>query len=639
MISSWVALLLIAAPLATAPASVATSETSRIPPEHFAAQPFIYEPILSPDGRWIAAKRTAGGQEQLVVYDRRAPHDQDAKLVPLTGQFGWFGWAGDKLLVERREISDVASMLVPVGRLSAFDLAKGALVPLGKGIAFLGSGAVHVDPAGRFVLVASSKTPMARPGVDRIDLATGETVRIERPARDIMRWFADATGTIRAGMSFGQSRWKLFFRDAPGGPLRPIESARYDENSASDIGTLRLVSPDGRGFVMTNGPTGRYAVYAYDFRTDTFGDVLFAHPDADVLEATSDPATGALESVVWEDDRRRVRWFDPAMAALQRQIDRTFPDKENVIVNKSRDGKQILFVSRAAHDPGTYYVFDRNVRQIQPFAVVIEEVADAQLAPVTSIRYLARDKLPIPGYLTLPVGKPPRSLPLIVLPHGGPFARDRWTYDPFVQHLANLGYAVLQPNFRGSTGFGREFIAKAYGQWGRAMQDDIDDGVDHLTAAGTIDSKRVCIMGASYGGYAAIWGAMRNPERYRCAIGLAAVTDLKSMLVHDSRQVPYKYFKHWKAQVQGSAQTDMEAVSPLRQASKLSVPLLLAHGQRDDNVPPQGAQKLASQLRKLGKPVELVLYPQAGHSLTRPQDLADFLRRVEAFLAKHNPVH
>lgn len=419
--------------------------------------------------------------------------------------------------------------------------------------------------------------------------------------------------------------------------MREIESQRYDEGQGSDVGTMRLVTSDGRGYLMTNGPTGRYAVYAYDFRTDTFGETLFAHPDADVTDAISNPATGALESVRWEDDRRRVRWFDPAMAALQAQLDRRFPDKENEIVNRSRDGNLVLFVSRAADDPGIYYVFDRKARRMHLFAAVIDELADSKLAPVRTVRYAARDQLPIQGYLTLPPGRPTRDLPLIVMPHGGPFARDSWTYHPYVQHLANRGYAVFQPDFRGSTGFGREFLAKAYGEWGRAMQDDIDDGVDHLAGQGIIDAKRVCIMGASYGGYAAIWGVMRNPERYRCAVALASVTDIRSMLRHDSRQVPSKYYRHWKAQVAGAAKIDLEAVSPLRQASRLTVPLLVAHGEQDTNVPPEATRKLVAALKKAGKPVEAVFYPQAGHSFTRPEDTVDFLRRVESFLARHNP--
>jgi dipeptidyl aminopeptidase/acylaminoacyl peptidase len=225
------------------------------------------------------------------------------------------------------------------------------------------------------------------------------------------------------------------------------------------------------------------------------------------------------------------------------------------------------------------------------------------------------------------------------MPHGGPFARDTGEYDPWVQLLANRGYAVLQPQFRGTTGFGREFVERGYGQWGRKMQDDLDDGFDWLVAQGIADPKRVCIVGASYGGYAAIWGAMRNPERYRCAISWAGVTDLRMMLQHDrSLFVAKRYFSDWRNRVTGvSDKGDLNQVSPLKQASSLRIPLLLGHGRKDWNVPVAQAEALEKALKKARFPIETAYYPEAEHSFASTADLADWLKKVEGFLAKHNP--
>ena len=275
---------------------------------------------------------------------------------------------------------------------------------------------------------------------------------------------------------------------------------------------------------------------------------------------------------------------------------------------------------------------------MDPIATPYAKLDGVRLAPVTPIKYKARDGLTIPGYLTMPLDRPDHGLPLIVMPHGGPFARDTWDYDPYVQFLASRGYVVLQPNFRGSTGYGKDYVEKGYGQWGRGMQDDVDDGVDWLIKSGKVDAKRVCIMGASYGGYAALWGAIRNPEKYRCAVSLSGVTDLPGMLRADRRSFNApRYFRDWQSHVRGEdKKVDLDTVSPLAQAARLNVPVLIAHGEKDDNVLPKQAHQMVKALA--AKPnVEALFYKDEGHGLTKKEDMADFLTHLDAFLAKHNP--
>jgi dipeptidyl aminopeptidase/acylaminoacyl peptidase len=257
---------------------------------------------------------------------------------------------------------------------------------------------------------------------------------------------------------------------------------------------------------------------------------------------------------------------------------------------------------------------------------------------MTSADYVARDGLPIPAFLTTPVDRPSKALPLIVMPHGGPFLRDHWGYDPYVQFLASRGYAVLQPQFRGSTGYGRTYVERGYGQWGRAMQDDLLDGIDALAAKGIIDPKRVCIVGGSYGGYAAMWAAARDGAHYRCAVSMAGISDLRAMLRYDNRDFyAPRYARDWRAKVAGVEKFDLAAVSALQQQQAIAIPILIEHGELDGNVPSSQSHNLVKALTKRGATVESVFYKNEGHGLTQSANQVDFLTRLGVFLAKYNP--
>ena len=238
--------------------------------------------------------------------------------------------------------------------------------------------------------------------------------------------------------------------------------------------------------------------------------------------------------------------------------------------------------------------------------------------------------------MTLPAGREAKGLPLIVMPHGGPFARDDWGYDPWVQYLADRGYAVLQPNYRGSTGFGRAFVEKGNGEWGRGMQDDVDDGVDWLAAQGVADPRRVCIMGASYGGYAAMWAATHPSSRYRCAISFAGISDVAAQLAYDHKTFEERDYRAWRHRIQGDA-SSVDVLSPLARIDALRVPILIAHGTADDTVPADQSVRLHQALSRLGRPHDYVAYEGQGHTLEGPRDNADFLTRVGKFLEAHNP--
>jgi TonB family protein len=626
--------LLAAVPAAAPPANP-------VPIEALAQVPFISEPLISPDGKHLLARINGDGKEMLAVYDLTQARDVPPRVIPHFGAIRWYGWAGkDRVLVGNSIFSLILAILpIQMTRLSVYDLGTGKSTDIKAGGGLVGDTVIYTDPDGRYVLLSAQKDLDDSPSVWRVDLATGAATEIQRKKADIWSWFVDDTGNVRGGISYDSNAWTIYRRDSAG-ELKRAGSGKVTADREAAIDMIGLLAGGDTGIIVTNELTGRFGVYDYDLNAQTIGKPIFEHPEVDVTRPQVSTDGRIVEAVYYEDDLPRVAWFTPELQQLQAQLDRTFPGKVNRVVNLTRDRGSALIWSGAADDPGTYYIFNRKAKRMEAFAAPYETLVGTRLSPVKPVRYSARDGLSIRAYLTLPAPGEAKRLPLIVLPHGGPFARTSYEFDPLVQLLASRGYAVLQPNFRGSTGFGRDFVERGYGEWGRKMQDDLDDGVAWLAGQGVVDPARVCIVGASYGGYAALWGAIRNPEIYRCAVSMAGVTDLRAMLKYDARSmVATRYSKRWRLKVEGEAKRDLAAVSPLQQAARLRIPVLIAHGELDSNVPADQSRQMVKALKARGAAVQSAFYPNAGHGFTRSADSLDFMKRVEAFLEVHNPAN
>jgi dipeptidyl aminopeptidase/acylaminoacyl peptidase len=611
-----------------------------VPAEAFAELPFISEPVLSPDGVSIAAKALVAGKTKLVVFkaaDMSRPplvFEMDDKKI------NDINWAGpNRVLLTIGMTMEVYDQQVPISRLLSIDVTTNAVNVLDrKSHGILAGDVLYTDPAGGWLLVASQDDIYSWPSVKRIDLTTGAVTVAEKPRENVWDWYADGAGAVRAGIAYSGDRWTIWYRDKAGDPLIAIKGKREKDDDSGTVDSLRFLAGDNSGVIVTNGRTGRFAAYHYDFRTGTIGDAIYENPEVDISSLIFDPVSGIVSGVNYEDDRRRIMWLDPKMRAIQAKIDKALPGAENSVVSQSNDNNRLLVWSGGASDPGVYYLYDRKAGRMDPIAQPFTRLANVELAPVSAVHYAARDGLSLPAYLTMPLHRGDKALPLVIMPHGGPFARDDWEYDPFVQFLANRGYVVLQPQFRGSTGYGKAFVEKGYGQFGRKMQDDLDDGVDWLVKSGKVDPRRVCIMGASYGGYAALWGAIRNPEKYRCAISFAGVTDIDAILRYDRRSFSApRYFKRWQTKIAGEDKIDLDTVSPLAQAARLTIPVLIAQGEKDTTVPPRQAHQMVAALTRAHANLESVFYKEEAHGFSKPENMADFLRRMDAFLHKHNP--
>lgn len=631
------ALLLSGTALAQAPATERPPEP--LPVAALAALPDLTDPTLSPDGHRIAAQANVDGKSRIAVWDLRNRQAPPRLLAHDNYELRWLRWAGpSRLLIGVLTTARYSGIEVPITRVIAMDTSGNStwsvrMLDAGRGL--VGDTVIHFDPEGRFVLVNNQPTMDQYPAVYRVDLATGESTQVQRPRDGVWRWFADAEGVVRLGVDYSARRIRMFYRERAGEELRRLETMRLPEDDGV-VDQVRFVGQN-QGVVLTNGVTGRFAVYGYDFATDTRGAAIFEHATADVT-AVLVGRNGEVDGITYEDDRQRIHWIDPEYRRLQATIDRALPNKINRMIDRSADQQRLLIWSSAADDPGTYYVFDRAARRMEPFMSPYDGLVDRRFAPVRPISFRGRDGTEIPGYLTLPPGREARGLPLVLMPHGGPFARDSWSFEPWVQFLASRGYAVLQVNFRGSTGYGRAYVERGYGQLGSGMIDDMEDGVDWLVGQNMVDARRVCIVGASYGGYAALWAPTRKPERYRCAASFAGISDLGAMLRYDSRRfTATRYTRALRRQLRGGEEADLAAISPIRQVERMRVPMLIAHGERDTTVPPSQSRNLIRALGTGRAGLESVFYPEAAHGFSRPQDSADFLRRLEAFLARHNP--
>lgn len=631
------------AALAVAAVPVGATDQSfvpaKIPVADFAALPVLRKPLLSPDGRRIAARQTTDGKTRIVILD--ADHPEAATRLIELGKADVAGltWAGNNRLLLRvmakRHIYHV-DIDIPFLRLIAIDLPSGySHIVDNKSAGMFAGDVLYTDPAGTWALVAGQDSAGSYPSVKRVDLATGLATIVEKPRKGVWDWYADENGVVRAGVAYDERKWTVWYRDKPEDDLRLIRGKfKKDDDSAVD----KFIFRGPNSWILTNERTGRFGLYKYDVATGTTGAAIFEHPEVDVDDVLYKGATGEIGAVEYHDDRLRTHWFDADMAALQTKLDRALPNSVNAITDWSDDKTRVLVHSESGSDPGRYFLLDRAKSHMHPVVDPYPRIDPALLAEVKAVEYRSRDGLKIHAYLTLPRGRETKRFPLVLMPHGGPFERDHWEYDAIVQFLANRGYAVLQPEFRGSTGYGKEFVEKGYGEWGRKMQDDIDDGVDWLARTGQIDAKRVCIFGASYGGYAAMWGAMRNPERYRCAASMAGVSDVQAMLRYDKQVFSAsRYYREWRNHVGGEGKADLSAISPIHFADHVRVPLLIGHGEQDNNVPPKQSHDMVAALTKAHADVTSVFYKDSGHGFDSSADLEDWLKRLEAFLAKYNP--
>lgn len=605
-------------------------------PGHFGS------PKISPDGERVVYRQQLGGKSYLtaaVLYG-------DAKkriAIPENVDLRWYRWAGNnKILFGISAIVDTSLGQRRHTGLYVTDVNSGVSITLGrKTQGYDGDNVLYVDPSGTYILLSMQRSIYDYPGVYRVELDNNEITRVVRRQSQIWTWIADNSGVVRMGLSKIGGTLKIYYRRTAGEKFKQIGKIREkDDLEEALLDITHIVSEADEGYVLSNEKTGRFALYKFNYLTREVGEMVFGHDENDVTGFDLNDSGTALESVYFTDSRDRVKWFDADLVEHQRKLDAALPGQEAWIQSKSRDGKRMIVYVTSSTDPGSYYLYEPELKKLAWFASLNNRLDIEKLSKTEYVKYDARDGTTIPAYLTLPKNRAAENLPLVILPHGGPYGvRDTLDYNTEVQFLANRGYAVLQPNFRGSDSYGEAFYKKGSGEIGRAMQDDLDDGMDWLVGRGIVGPDKVCIVGGSYGGYAALWGVTRNPERYRCAASFAGVTDLNKQLRYDDRFLKSRYKREWREEVRGEEEFNLDTVSPARLAAQLEGPILLAHGKKDSTVPFSQFKFYRSELEKAGKDAEYIIYESEGHGFSDSENEKDWLDRLEAFLYRHNPAY
>lgn len=520
----------------------------------------------------------------------------------------------------------------------------------GRKVADLGSRligkAVPTDPESPLMLVFADDGLQS---VAQVDVRTRRMTRLSYPMRgDALEWSFDERGELRtvllAESSFlrEDSSLQQWYRPTGRADWVLLRTSRVDEERMRPLAASAVRD---ELIVASRLERDRQAILRLDpMRPDEPAAVVFEHPQQDVTVGETLRGAAPL-SFVTLGMKAEQHWLDPGWRQVQKAVDEVLPGRINLLTGNPQ-GKVLVF-SYGDVDPGRWHVLDVPGETLQWLASGREAIDPGQMRPMQTLRYSAPDGLSIPAYLTLPAHTPapgegsPGKAPLhptVVLVHGGPAARDHWSWDAEVQLLASRGFAVWQPQFRGSTGFGRAFEQAGHGQWGRAMQADITAGVKHLVDQGIADPRRICIVGASYGGYAAVWGLVDTPELYRCAVTLNGVADIGYMLSDSSDANDDKLTRELLRRTVGDLKRDQalfDAVSPLLHAQRIRAPLLIVHAEEDLRVPQSHARRLMSALKAADKPFEWLPLPGEGHTLAFLASQHRYYERLLDFLQRH----
>jgi dipeptidyl aminopeptidase/acylaminoacyl peptidase len=607
----------------------------------FGSRPGANSISLSPDGTSIAFIMPSTGRSSILFTMKI---DAEAKARPALTSDGkpfrlqsceWV--SNSRLVCTLYFLARQSGELAPFTRLIAIDsdgrdfklLSEHRGLSLGSQ---LGGGAIlDLLPDEDGVVL------MAEFGVNRVDTRTLQKTNVERPTGEPVGYISDGRGNVRImgvqafRSSTGQLQGviKYLYRTVGSREWHPL--GEFDEINFTGFRPI-AVDPDLNVAFGYKKRDGRFALYKVALDGTMREDLVYERPDVDVYDTLFIGRRHRLVGVTYATDRLNAFYFDPAIKGIYASLERALPNQPIIrITDSSVDESKLLVYAGSDNDPGTFYLFDRTTKQMRPLLAVREAIEGTKLASVKAIEYPASDGTMIPGYLTLPPGREDaRGLPGIVIPHGGPTARDLWGFDWIAQFFASRGFAVLQPNYRGSFGYGDTWFEKnGFHAW-RVAVGDVLDGGRWLVTQG-VDASKLAIIGWSYGGYAALQSAVVDPSVFKAVVAIAPITDLNEITEERRGWTDYSLTRKTVGKTMGNG-SQLREGSPLENAGSIKVPVLLFHGTLDRNVAYAESQRMASALTAAHDRCELITFEDLDHQLDDSDARTQMLRKSDAFL-------
>ncbi len=472
----------------------------------------------------------------------------------------------------------------------------------------------------------------------RMNVVSGEYQQLAEntnPMEPIDGWMTDHDGKLRIATKIvGGTNTVLMYRDKEEDAFRDVITTDFRETIQPlffEFDNSSIV------YATSNLNRDKNVIIKFDMATGKeTGDIIFANPDVDVSELSYSKKRKVLTTIAYNTTKYQFHFLDEERAAINKRLERELGDYEFWVTSTNKAEDKFMVRSYSDRSLGAYYFYDHSKSQLTKISDVSPWIDETDMAEMKPIQYQSRDGLTINGYLTLPKGNTTKKLPVIVNPHGGPWHRDSWGFNPEIQLLASRGYAVLQMNFRGSTGYGRSFWEKSFKQWGRTMQDDITDGINWLIKEGIADPEKVAIYGGSYGGYATLAGVTFTPDLYACAVDYVGVSNLFTFM---KTIPPYwePYLKMMYTMV-GNPETDsleMAAASPAMHTDRIKTPLFVIQGANDPRVNIDEADQIVRSLRKRGIDVPYMVKYNEGHGFHNEENRFESYKAMVGFFAKH----
>lgn len=468
----------------------------------------------------------------------------------------------------------------------------------------------------------------------RLNIVTGELTMLAENPGNIQSWVTDHDGKLRVAVVTDGVNNSLMYRETEEQVFKTVLTTNFK----SSVEPLFFTFDNQNLYVISNLNRDKSAAVILDLKTGQEKEILFSHPEVDIQSISYSRLNKKLISAIYVTEKTQRHYFDKDTEQRHNWIKTQLPNMEFSVVDITKNEDIAIIRTHTDKSLGSFYLYNSKTPSLEKITDVAPWIDDNQMAEMKPISYQSRDGLTIHGYLTLPKGIDAKNLPVVINPHGGPWHRDQWGYNPEVQFLANRGYAVLQMNFRGSTGYGKAFWEASFKQWGQNMQNDITDGVKWLIEQGIADSTRIAIYGASYGGYATLSGVAFTPELYACAIDYVGVSNLFTFM----ETIPpyWKPFLDMMHEMVGDPSIEkdslmLRASSPVFHVDKIKAPLFIAQGANDPRVKKSESDQMVEALKKKGVEVQYLVKDNEGHGFRNEENKFEFYETMEKFLELH----